>query len=174
MKVSFNNLTKNERLFLISLLEDGRKTDTQISKELKMSLPTVTRIRKKLEEEKIISDYLTVVDLDTIGIGIFSVFLFEWKSFSDEKLTEKVFSEIENDPHIIFLARGDGAEYTSVLFAGFTNFEAQHTYFKEFRKKYEPYLGKTTLLVMPEKQILKNDFTDLVKHVLKEKNGGVE
>lgn len=168
MRKSFINLSKNEKKFLISLLEDGSKTDVQISKETGISKASASRIRKKLESEKIIAEYIPIVDLDLIGIDVFLVFLFQWKTFKDDKLTSQIMRELESDPNVVFLANGEGSEgFTTCVFLGFKNIEEYHSYFKKFRKKYENHIGKMSTLLIPSKEIIKHDFTDITMKILR-------
>jgi len=167
MKQNVLKLSKNEKKFLISLLEDGNKTDVQISKETGISKASASRIRKKLESEKIIIEYIPIMDLDLIGIDVFLVFLFQWKAFKDNKLTSQIMKELETDPHVVFLANGEGSEgFTTCVFMGFKNIKEYHSYFKKFRKKYESYIGKVSTLLVPSQEIIKHDFTDIVKKLI--------
>jgi DNA-binding Lrp family transcriptional regulator len=170
MKQNLIKLSKNEKKFLISLLEDGSKTDVQISKETGMSKASASRIRKKLEKEGIITEYIPIVDLDILGVDVFLVLMFQWKAFKDEKLTSQIMKELENDSHVVFLANGEGLEgLTTCVFMGFRNVGEYYNYFREFRKKYENFIGKMSTLMIPSKEIIKHDFTDIAKKVI----GGV-
>ena len=167
MKQNIKYLTINEKKFLMSLLENGRKTDAQIAREIGISKSTAYRIRKKLEKNDIIVEYIPIIDLEKLGIEAFLVLLFQWVAFKDEKITKKMMRELEKDPHVIFLATGEGSEgLTTCVFFGFKDLEEYNNYFKKFRSKYEDFIRKTVFLLIPAKQILKHDFTELVKLVL--------
>lgn len=167
MKQNSINLDKNETKFLISLLEDGSKTDAQISKETGMSKATAGRIRKNLEEQNIIAEYIPIVDLDRIGIDIYAVAMFQWEGFKDERLTTDMITFLEKNHHVIFLANGEGSEgSTTSLFLGFEDIKEYHRFFVSFRKKYGDKIGRLVTLILPSSEIIKQDFTDLVKHVL--------
>src|SRR3989344_2064103 len=125
MQKSIHNLSNNEKKFLISLLEDGAKTDSKISKETGISKATCSRIRKKLNKI-LISDYVPIIELDKVGINVFLVLTFQWKAFNNEGLTKKTFNELEKNPSVIFLANGDGSEISTVIFMGFKNLEEYH------------------------------------------------
>lgn len=171
MKQKLIELDKNETKFLLSLLESGAKSDAQISREIKVSKATTSRIRKKLEKNRIIEDYIPIIKLEKIGVEIFQVLLLQWIRFGDTKLSEKVFSEWEADPHIIFLAHGQGANFTTVLFMGFKDIHEYDEYSKQFRAKYSNYIGKTEIIILPSDKVIKNDYTHLVSHMLKKFGG---
>ena len=167
MQKSIHNLSNNEKKFLISLLEDGAKTDSKISKETGISKATCSRIRKKLNKS-LISDYVPIIELDKVGINVFLVLTFQWRSFNNEELTKKTFNELERNSSIIFLANGEGSEISTVIFMGFKNLEEYHNYLKEFRKKYGLHISNVNSLLLPSKEVIKNDFTEIIKKVLKE------
>jgi DNA-binding Lrp family transcriptional regulator len=170
MKQNSIKLDHNETKFLLSLLKDGSKKDAEIARETGISKATFHRIRKKLEKDGVISEYIPIIDFDRIGVEIFQVVILQWLKFSDKKLSEKVFNEWENDPHVIFLANGQGAKFSTVLFMGFTNIHEYDDYMRTWKSKYEQYIGTTETLILPSTGLVKTDFTDLVSHVLK--NGG--
>ena len=168
MKNNFNYFTNNEKKFLLCLLQNGSKNDSQIAKEIKLSKSTVHRIRKNLNKARILTDYIPIVDLDKIGVNTFFVSLFEWTNYKDQRLTNKFFANLEKNPHVIFLANGEGTEgLTSVVFLGFKGLQEYDSYFKLLRKHYGDHMNKFNTLMIPGKNILKQDFTDIVIHTLK-------
>ena len=173
MKHNNINLDKNEIKFLITLLENGSKSDAQIARDTKLSKATVHRIRKKLEKEKVITDYIPIIDFDKIGVDMFQVIMLRWNRFNDKKLSDKVFAEWENDPHVIFFANGQGPEFTTVLFTGFVDIHDYDKYFREFRSNYGEYIDKIETLILPSSGLIKTDFTDMVLHILKKTGGQV-
>ena len=88
MKQCIDKLSKNKRKFLVSLLEDGSKTDAQICREIGISKSTACRLRKDLEREGIISEYIPIIDLDKIGVEVFVIVVFQWKSFKNQKINK--------------------------------------------------------------------------------------
>ena len=168
MKQSSLKLTKNERMFLTTILEDGSKTDAQIARDIDVSKSTAHRIRKELEKREIISEYIPIIDMDKMGVEVFLVLMFQWTEYKNKELTNKMLKELENDPHVIFLGNGEGSEgLTTCVFFGFQNLEEYNTYFKNFRGEYEEYLGKITNLLIPSKEIMKHDFTEMLKSILR-------
>ena len=168
MKQSIEKLSLKEKKFLISLLEDGSKSDAQIAREIGLSKSTIYRIRKKLEKEGVITEYIPIIDLDKLGVEAFLVLVFQWTAFKNKELTKKIMRELKKDPHVIFLANGEGSEgLTTCVFFGFKDLEEYNNYFKKFRSKYEDFVGKSVILLIPSKQIIKHDFTDLVAFILR-------
>lgn len=165
MKQNFNNLSENEKMFLKCILDKGNMTDTEISKTTQMSKATISRVRKKLENN-LISEYLPVIKLDKVGIEIFSVLTFQWNAFNNKQLTEQTFEEFEKNPNIIFLANGNGSQASTVIFIAFKNLDEYHNYLKDFKQKYSGYVLNLNTLLLPSHEIIKNDFTEIIKKTL--------
>ena len=168
MKQSSLNLTKNEKKFLISVLDDGNRIDAEIARKINISKSSAHRIRQKLEDNGLISEYIAIVDLDKLGVDVFFVIMFEWEKFDDDELTKKSFKALEKDPHVVFFADCEGSQgITNVLFVGFKDVEEFNTYFKELRKMYGKYISNIINFMIPASQMIKNDFTELAKYMIK-------
>ncbi len=158
-------LTVNEKKFLNAILKHGNVTDTVIYKETGLSKSSCSRIRKKLEGT-LISEYIPIIDLYRMGIDVFLVLTFQWNAFDNEQLTKKTFCEFKKDPHVIFLANGEGSTSSTVMFIAFEDLDNYHLYLKEFRKKYGKYAYQINTLLLPSKEVIKNDFTEVIRKVI--------
>lgn len=173
MKKSIVKLSETERKFLISLLEDGSKIDAQIAREIGVSKATAHRTRKKLEEEDILQDYIPIVNLDKMRINFFAIVMFRWNKFDNKKLTDKMLTELESDPHVVYLAAGDSSNgLTHTIMLGFHDLSGYHTYMEQFRGKYREYIDKIHAFFIPCEKILKQDYTGLVKYIIEKEMGG--
>lgn len=159
------NLSEKEKTFLLCILDRGNITDTEIAKETGLSKSTCSRIRKKMEDN-MIQEYIPIVPLDKVGISVFLVLTFQWSAFDNESVTEKAFSEFKKDPRVVFLANGEGSTSSSVMFIAFEDLEQYHTYLKDFRKNYGKYAHEINTLLLPSKEVLKNDFTEVIKKTI--------
>jgi len=172
MKKSILKLSQTERKFLLSLLEDGSKTDAQIAREINVSKATSYRTRKKLEEEDILVDYIPIVNLDKMDINFFAIVMFQWNKFDDKKLTEKMLTDLREDPHVVYLAAGDSSNgLTHAMMLGFSDLSGYHSYLEQFRGKYRNYIDKINAFFIPSEKIFKQDYTELVRYVIKKKGG---
>ena len=158
-------LTMNEKKFLNAILKHGNITDTVICKETGLSKSSCSRIRRKLEGT-LISEYIPIIDLNKVGIDVFLVLTFQWTAFDNEQLTKKTFSDFKKDPNVIFLASGEGSTSSTVMFIAFEDLESYHLYLKEFRKKYGKYAHQINTLLLPSKEVIKNDFTEVIREVI--------
>ena len=162
------NLSVNEKKFLGCILDNGNITDTEIAKNTKISKSTCSRIRKKLEKS-LISEYIPIIPLDKVGINVFLVLTFQWIAFDNNHATKNAFSKFENDPNVVFLANGECSTVSTVMFIAFEDLDDYHTYIKEFRKNYGKYTDNINVLLLPSKDVIKNDFTEVIKKSLEGK-----
>jgi DNA-binding Lrp family transcriptional regulator len=67
---------KNTELRLISeLMKNSRRSDRELARVLRVSQPTVTRIRTRLEKEGIVKEYTMIPDFAKLGYEIMGVTL---------------------------------------------------------------------------------------------------
>ena len=151
---------------MLSVLEDGRKTDAQVARETGISKAQVSRIRKKLEERGLIFKYAPVFDLDQLDINLFAIILFQWK-YQDIRRTKQMARSLESDARVTFFGAGEGAEFTNVLFLGFSDLSEAHKYLSAFREKYGAELGNVISFFVPGEGILKQDYTDIIRERIK-------
>lgn len=90
---------------ITSLMEDGRKSFRQISREINISTPTVEIRFKRLTESKIIKGVQPIFDLEKFKNVILSIFYIKIVPQESENVTKelKSFSEITN----LYLATGE-------------------------------------------------------------------
>ena len=175
MKQSFVKLSETEKKFIKSLFGDASKTDSNIAKEIKVSKASVSRIRKKLKKEKVLVDFIPVVDFEKLNVNLFAMITFEWSNFSDEKLTKEMEDWLAKNPHTILLSEGESVEGLNYLvYTGFHDLEDYHEYSKNFRKKYEQHVKSVNVFFIPIKKVLLQDYSKLVALAINEldKRGG--
>ncbi len=158
-------LTRNERKFFAFILKEGNMPDVEIARKTHMSKSTCSRIRNKLERT-LISEYVPVVSLHKVGINVFLVLTFQWDAFDNKELTKRTFLKLEGDPRVIFLANGEGSIANTVMFVGLHDIERFHAYLKEFRETYGKYVININTLLLPSKEVIKNDFTEVIRDAI--------
>lgn len=81
---------KDVELRLISeLMKNSRRSDRELSKQMRVSQPTVTRLRNKLEKEGYIKEYTMIPDWQKIGYQLMAFTLVKLKGSSNDKDMEK-------------------------------------------------------------------------------------
>ena len=108
------DMDKLDNDIIKSLNEDGRKSLRKISKELKVSLSTVSNRLKRLEEKGIINRYIPVISLEKAGLDLTAVINLK---ITHGKLIETQ-KKISKDNHISAIYDITG-EWDSVIIAHF-------------------------------------------------------
>jgi DNA-binding Lrp family transcriptional regulator len=105
---------KDVELRLISeLMKGSRRSDRELARALKVSQPTVSRIRTRLEKEGIIKEYTMIPDLGKLGIEIVAVTFGLWSTekineYSESVRIEKAKQFISKHPNVVFASSGIG------------------------------------------------------------------
>lgn len=135
------------------LMRNAKKSDRDIAKKLKISQPTVTRIRRKLEKN-IIKSYTALPVLPEIGIELIS---FNFGKCDNPKKDIRTCLErmSKANPRILFAASGEGIGKTCLIIAlhknyrdyvsFLTNIRAQvRTYCKDAKVEFDSFLAPTS------------------------------
>ena len=96
------------------LIKNSRRSDREIAKKLCVSQPTVSRVRIRLEKEKMLN-YTTIPDLPKLGFGIIAVILGRrHMQRHPENHTKEAADFAKEHPNIIFAADGNGVGFDRV------------------------------------------------------------
>ena len=127
---------------LRELLKNSKQSDRNLAKILKVSQPTITRARHKLEKSGMIQDYTIIPNFRKMG---FEILALTFVKMRPEILTPEVMEEAKKYatrfPNAIFASTGEGLGMTGVIIS--------------FHKDYTDYHRKVNLLRVNWK-----DFTD--------------
>jgi len=119
---------------LNELIRNSKRSDRDLAKILKVSQPTVTRMRKKLEKMGYIMDYTVIPNMTKLGFEIvafsfLNVYRYNEKGEPDYELSEKAHKWVAHNSKIIFAAGGDGLQGKNCMmvsvhrdFTDFTSF----------------------------------------------------
>jgi DNA-binding Lrp family transcriptional regulator len=169
---------KDLELRLISeLMKNSRRSDRELAKALRVSQPTVSRIRIRLEKEGILREYTAIPDFNKLGYHIFALTFFRWKEGLDEKEKEEarrwaLKKAPSTHPNAIVIERGLGLGYDSFIASFHRDFGAYRKFVDEV--KNTPYTNSTTIqsfLVNLDDKIHYRYLTlsTLAKHILETK-----
>jgi DNA-binding Lrp family transcriptional regulator len=130
-------------LLLRELMRDSKRSDRDLARILGVSQPTLTRTRKKLEQEGYILDYTVIPNMIKLGYEIVA-FTFLGISRHDAKKGE-LNQELEETAHkwvthstkIIFGASGEGLEGKNCMMISIhRNFTDFTDFINEFRTQW--------------------------------------
>jgi len=87
-----------DRKILVRLQGDGRETASQIAKELKLTVPTITERIRKLQDAHIIQAFQAVINPRSLGLDVTAIITIISSSSDDHK---KVIDQAKETPEII-------------------------------------------------------------------------
>lgn len=160
--------TNNEKKLLKLILEDGRVSDVEIAKKMRITPQAVGKIRHKLEDLGVIKGYSASVDYQKLGINVFAIAMFRihptsWKDVTEEKIRERV-----SGPHIINFYRLSEGDITHALVYGFRSLDDLDNYFHVLQTERGHISELRRLYVFSSESIVKESPNELLIKILSE------
>lgn len=155
-------LTKNEQKVLKYLSNEGRITDSEIAKYMKLTVSSVSRIREKLVDKKLINGYYASVNYDKLGINCYVLTFYSATPKWWSELKDKDIKKIMNAPQIISCIRTNETDFSYIVTYGFPDNRAANTYFNEVQQTYNNYLKIEKLIYLSAENFIKNNNKDLL------------
>jgi DNA-binding Lrp family transcriptional regulator len=124
---------------LYELIKGARRSDRELAKVLKISQPTVTRKRTRLETEGLIKEYTIVPNLAGIG---FEIIAFTFLAFTESapRLLEKAREWCKKQPSILFASDGEGLGMNSIIVSVHRNYASFSNLITALRQDWQPNL----------------------------------
>lgn len=123
-------LKKTDLKLLSELMKNCRTSDRELAKRLAVSQPTISRLRRKLEEEGYIREYTVMPDFAKLGYSIMALTLGKLKHV--ERGESNTQEELKGWPEIVLLERGLGMEFDAVIVSF-------HKDYRTFIERYRSY-----------------------------------
>jgi DNA-binding Lrp family transcriptional regulator len=141
---------------LYELMNSSKRSDRELGRIIKVSQPTITRLRKNLENSGLIREYTVMPALERIGFEI-AAFSFVWTSPLHETMKPIEDWVLENR-RILFSSLGRGIEGKTFMIV---SIHKDYTDFSQFGRELRSILGSKVVSVESFLISLK---TDIVKH----------
>ena len=126
---------------LRELLENSKRSDRELAELLKVSQPTITRTRHKLEKSDMIQDYTITPDFRKMGFELLAVTLIKLKPETRlPEMTKKAKEYTEQYPNAIFVGRGEGLGMNSVIISFHHNFTDYTRKWNQMRLDWKDYV----------------------------------
>ena len=125
-----------ELRLLSELVKDSRRSDRKLAKAIGVSQPTATRIRAKLEKEKVIKEYTMIPDFHKLGFEIFAITFLVVDKEPDSQQLERTLNTFQN---VLTFERGLGSKYSHVVVSLHENYSS----YTEFEGKIKDSLAAT-------------------------------
>jgi len=112
---------------LRELLKNSKRSDRDLAKILKVSQPTITRTRHKLEKSGIVQDYTIIPNFREMG---FEILALTFVKMRPEILSPEVMEEARKYaakwPNAIFASTGEGLGMTGVVMSFHKDYTGYH------------------------------------------------
>jgi DNA-binding Lrp family transcriptional regulator len=126
---------------LRELLKNSKRSDRDLAKILKVSQPTITRTRHKLEKSGMIQDYTIVPDFEKMGFEILAVTLIKMRpEFFAPEIFEEAKKYTQKFPNAIFTSTGEGMGMTAVILSFHHDYSDYHRKWNQMRLDWKDYL----------------------------------
>jgi DNA-binding Lrp family transcriptional regulator len=134
---------------LRELLKNSKQSDRELAKVLKVSQPTITRARHKLERDRMIQDYTIVPDFKKMGFEILALTFIKTRA---EALTSKTMEEsikYSAEQHSgIFASTGEGLGMTAVIISFHKNYTDYHKQLNRLRVDWKELIENIQTFVV--------------------------
>jgi len=127
------------------LIKNSRKSDRDLAKIIGVSQPTVTRMRKNLEKEGIVS-YTGSVDLKKLGFEMIAITFGNLKKGSASDIssrTKRGEDFLKKHPEIIFFTTGSGLSADRVAVSIHKNYSDYSTLISDLRTDWTDIIVTT-------------------------------
>ncbi|PLW80663.1 hypothetical protein C0585_01595 [Candidatus Woesearchaeota archaeon] len=164
-------LTKNEQKVLGFLCKNGRITDSEIANKMKLTVSSISRIREKLIDKKIINGFSTSINYNLLGIKCYVMIFYSvtpkwWKELSEEDV-----KKIMSAPQIVNAIRTSEKDFSYIVTYAFKNNIIANKYFNEIQRVYNDYLNIEKIIYLSDQSFIKNSPKDLLKIIFSKEIG---
>jgi len=159
---------------LSELMKNAKISDRELAKKIRSSQPTVTRARRKLENEGYIREYTVIPNFRKLGYQILAVTLFKYKKRFDAEKTKKAKKILdesfkEGPFEIIMAERGLGGGYNAIMMSIHRDYESFTGLMSWAQQFYDLELGEFESFLVNlagEVRYRPLTFSSLAKHLL--------
>jgi len=141
---------------LYELMKNSKRSDRELAKVVKVSQPTITRVRKNLEKSGYILEYTVMPDLEKLGFEIIALnFLSTAMGQEQEK---EVHEWVLKNQKILFSSSGQGLNEKTLLLV---SIHKDFTDFSVFTHELRSFLGSRAFSM---ESFLVSLRTEVIKH----------
>jgi DNA-binding Lrp family transcriptional regulator len=149
---------------LIELMKNSKESDRKIARKLRVSQPTITRTRNKIEREGLIRNYSIIPNWSKLGCELMVLTFVKMRPevVSDE-LFKKLKEYASTFQNVIFASRGHGLGMTGAILSIHKDYRDYALKLGNFRNDWAQYLEdiQSFLMVTDEGVIKELSFTSL-------------
>ncbi|MFH0863286.1 MAG: Lrp/AsnC family transcriptional regulator [Candidatus Altiarchaeota archaeon] len=161
-------LSKNDLAILKLLIVDGRISASEIGRRLSLSSQGAGKIIQRLQKEGVIRGFSTDIDYSAIGITVFAVALFRFKSGAWSRLEKEDIQKRVKGPHLIRFYRFSEGDVTHMVVYGFRSLKELDNYFHVLQTERGHISELMKLYVLSSESVLKDSPSELYLELIKE------
>jgi DNA-binding Lrp family transcriptional regulator len=142
------------------LVKNPRLSDRQLAKSLKVSQPTITRRRTKLERMGLL-DYTAILDIRKLGFEILAITFGRLKSGEHgNEAAEPSEGFLSRHPEMVLVSNGRGLSYDRVILSVHRSYSDYSGFISELTREWGVLLGhpESFIISLQSDKILR-DFT---------------
>lgn len=123
---------------LRELLKNSKRSDRDLAKILKVSQPTITRARHKLEKNGMIQDYTIIPNFKEMGFEILAITFVKMRpDILVGETKERAKKYAAEFPNVIFASSGQGLGMTGVIISFHKNYTEYSRQLNMLRVKFK-------------------------------------
>jgi len=141
-------IMKQEKLvaLLFELMKNSKRSDRELAKNMGISQPTVTRLRRKLEKEAI-EQYTVIPNLAYLGFDIIALTFFSSKELV-HPLWDKGRKWAQDHPNVMFVSTGQGLDSDALVASVHKDYADFARFYQEFRRDWGEQLQDFRVFLM--------------------------
>jgi len=150
---SGEKMKERAKMLLLELIKNSKRSDREIAKVLKVSQPTITRTRKRLEK-KAIANYTVVPDFPMLGYELMAFTLISSTGAKPDAIA-KAKEWARKRPNIIFASQGEGMNTSGVMISLHKSFGEYSKFMLGLRRDWSGILKDVqTFMVSFEESVM--------------------
>ena len=126
---------------IAELMKNSHRSDRELAHCIGVSQPTVSRLIKRLEKERVIQEYTIIPNFNKLGYHICAITFANFETPKDlqamRKLIEQYGTRLSEIPEAIVLERGMGEEANGIVISFHENY-SEYKKFLEWLKQFTP------------------------------------
>jgi DNA-binding Lrp family transcriptional regulator len=138
---------------LREFLKNSRRSDRELAKALGVSQPTVTRYRRKLEQERLIEAYTIVPNFIKLGFEIMALTFVKMRSeiLSSETM-HQAREYASRFPNAVFASTGEGLGMTGVIISFHEDYTDYHHHLNLLRLDWKDFTEEIQSFIVSLKE----------------------
>ncbi|MFQ6065201.1 MAG: winged helix-turn-helix transcriptional regulator [Candidatus Bathyarchaeia archaeon] len=135
---------------LRELLKNSRRSDRELAKVLKVSQPTITRTRHRLEKDGLIEDYTIIPNFRSMGFELLTINFAKLKpGILLSEIKDRANEYIAKFPNTLFASGGAGMGMNAVSISLFRNFTEYQERVNLFRTEWKEIIADLQSFIVP-------------------------